>query len=354
MDMKYTVGIIAVAVLLVGGWYFGFGGSNADRQSDDKLTIATSFYPLQFALEQIVGDLGVVTNVGAGRDPHSFEPSTKDMVTLQQADLVVLQGAGFEPWADDVTARLTADNIPVIIATAGLALHEGGHDHAAEEENMEGGEGIHGDEHENESHDEEDIHKDEHGDESHDEESEEVSHDEEHEHGSYDPHTWLSPVLFSQMVGQLTEQIVAADPANAVVYQKNAATLQAELAELDNEYTNRLSACRYSEVITSHDAFGYVSDEYKFTIHAIAGLSTQDTPSVATLAELRAEAEEGIGVILLEENSIAAYGETLARETGLATLSINPISYTIPEGEDYFSLMRANLNTFAKALSCDV
>lgn len=358
--MKYSVGIIAALALFVGGWYFVTGNTEWGSQtSADGLAIATSFYPLQFALEGIVGDLGTVTNVGAGRDPHDFKPSTQDMVTLQQADLVVLQGADFEPWGDDVKVRLEADGVRVAIATADLELHEGGHahdDHGDEHNENK----AHDDGHAGESHDDEHAHEDEHDndhaedvhDESHDDETHTDEHD--HAHGAYDPHTWLSPVLFSQMIDHLTKEVIAIDPDNAATYEANAAALKTELATLDSEYSDRLANCALDEVITSHDAFGYVADEYNFSVHAIAGLSTQDTPSITTLAELRAEAEEGIGAILLEENSITAYGETLARETGLETLSVNPIAYVIPAGEDYFSLMRANLDTFASALSCDV
>jgi zinc transport system substrate-binding protein len=339
--MKYSVGIIVALVLVVSGWYFtGNTANQALQTSVTGLSVVTSFYPLQFAMEGIVGELGTVTNIGAGRDPHNFEPSTQDMVVLQQADLVVLQGAGFEPWGDDVQARLEADDVPVAIATAHLKLHEGGHAHD-DHGNEHTEDATHSDGH---AHGEESVDGHAHGEESVD----------DHTDGAYDPHTWLNPVLFSEMVTHLTEVIITIDPANAATYEANAAALKAELSVLDTQYTQRLSSCILDEVITSHDAFGYMADAYNFSVHAIAGLSTQDTPSVTTLAELRQEAQEGIGAILLEENSITAYGETLARETGLKTLSINPIAYVIGENEDYFSLMRANLDTFATALECDV
>ena len=70
------------------------------------------------------------------------------------------------------------------------------------------------------------------------------------------------------------------------------------------------------------------------------------------MAELKEEAAEGIDAILLEENSVAAYGETLARETGLQTLTINPIAYIVPTGHNYLTLMRSNLTAFATALQC--
>lgn len=339
--MKFTAGIIVGVTVLVGAAYFitssGDVSTESTQQESQQLAVTTSFYPLQFALERIAGDNAVVTNIGSGIDPHDFKPSVQDMVTLQQSDLVVLQGADFEPWGDDVMVQLEAAGIPVVVATAGIALHEAGHDHAA-------------DHHTDKNIMKEDGHADEYHDEEyqHDEE-----HHEAHEHGTYDPHTWLDPVLFSQMVAHLVEGMVAVDSKNAAFYEENARVLQTELEGIDVQYAQALSSCTLDEVITSHDAFGYLADRYGFSVHAIAGLSTQDTPSVTTLAELREEAAEGIGAILLEENSVTAYGETLARETGLQTLSLNPIAHSIPEGKNYVTLMQENLVSFSAALECN-
>jgi len=358
MVIKNTIGIIIGVALLAGGAYVLGSNQGAETNSTENqaLSITTSFYPLEFALERIVGEFGTVTNVGAGRDPHNFRPSTQDMVMMQRSDVVVLQGADFEPWGDDVIARLEADGVQVIIATDAVELHESGHDHGEDHATEADHTDEHTDDHADESHD------DEHVEESHDDghkadepadEHKEESHEDEHEHGAYDPHTWLDPVLFSEMVEYLTEKIATLDPSNAAVYRNNAAALQAELAALDTEYADRLANCELDEVITSHDAFGYLADRYGFKAHSIAGLSTQDTPSVTTLAALRAEAAEGIGAILLEENSITAYGETLARETGLQTLRLNPIAYIIPADETYLTLMQSNLDSFATALVCN-
>lgn len=365
--MKQGIGIALIAVVLgAGAWLLlakdtdrDHGHKHADKygnkeehhdddhelvakepvRADGTFTITTSFYPLQFALERLTGDLAAVTNIGAGRDPHDFRPSTQDILTLQQSDLVVLQGAEYEPWGEDVEEQLEAESIPVLIATAELTLRAAGTDSHADEEE-------HHDEEEHDEHEDEDEHHDEEEDEHHEDED-------EHAHGAYDPHTWLDPVLFSETVEHLTEALVTLDPENATTYEVNAATLQAELAALDTDYETTLANCTLDEVIASHDAFGYLSERYDIMIHTIGGISTQDLPSATTLAELKEEAEEGVGAILLEENSIAAYGETLAAETGLTTLPVNPIAYIIPEGADYISLMRANLETFSTALSCN-
>lgn len=333
--------LIAAALVLGGGWlllnaYEAREQHESDHahdehreliakepvRADGSFTITTSFYPLQFALEQIAGDLAVVTNIGAGVDPHDFRPSTQDILALQQADLVVLQGVEYEPWGDAVIEQLETAAVPVAIATAGLVLREAGadsHGHGEEEEHHE----------------------------------DEAEHEDEHDHGSFDPHTWLDPVLFSETVAELAEALGTLDPDNTATYETNAAALQAELATLNTEYQTILTSCELEETITNHDAFGYVADRYDIMIHTIAGISTQDLPSAQTLAELREEAAEGVGAILIEESSVSAYGETLAAETGLQTLPINPIAYIIPDGADYLSLMRANLNTFSTALACN-
>jgi zinc transport system substrate-binding protein len=341
--MKYTAGIIVTTLLLIGGWYVVSNNQESESnttnhsQTDvEKISVVTSFYPLQFALERIAGDVGVVTNIGEGKDPHDFKPTTQNMLTMQKADVVVLQGADFEPWGDDVMDRLLSDGVPVVVATADLELHEGGHHH--EDEYPEEG---HEETHEGEAeHEASEDHDHEHK-------------DDEHDHGSYDPHTWLDPVLFSQTVAHIAKELAVIDPDNASTHQANAAALQADLAEIDTAYKTQLASCELDEVIISHDAFSYLAERYNFKTYSIAGLSSQDTPSATVLAELKEEAEEGIGAILLEENSIAAYGETLARETGLQMLPINPIAHNVPADENYLSLMRSNLDTFATALECN-
>lgn len=341
--MKYIIGTAIALLLLVGGWHLVSNNQKSveqnpeeiSRNTEPTITIATSFYPLQFASERIVGDLGTVINIGTSADPHNYEPSAQDMLVLEQADLVVLQGADFEPWGDDVAKQLKANGVVVHIATENLTLAES-EEHKDEGEEHEG---------EDEEHEDESDEDKEEG-----EEHEEEEHD---SHGEFNPHTWLDPVLFSETVEDLTTAIIAVNPKNAEVYKANATKLQTELSNLNNRYKNRLAGCKLDEVITSHNAFSYVAKRYHFSVHSIAGISTQDTPSATTLATLRKEATEGIGAILLEENSITAYGETLARETGLQTLSLNPIAYAIPANEDYLTLMQKNLDAFAFALKCD-
>lgn len=284
----------------------------SDKQA--KKSIVASFYPVAFMAEQIVGDKAEVINLAGSVDVHSFEPSPQDLVKINKADLVVFQGAELEPWTDGVIPELKAKGVNTLEVTHGLELAKrGGHD------------------------DHKDEHKDEHG----------------HKHGEFDPHTWLDPILAQKMAGKILEAVVAIDPTNEKTYQANAKALKDRFAKLDQDLKKGLAQCANEEFIVAHNAYGYLVRRYGFKTHAIAGLSPHDEPSAKLLAELKKEAEEGITHILIEENNIRRFADTLAKETGLATLPANPLGRgTLDPKKDFFDVMEENLASFKTALNC--
>lgn len=352
--MKYLIGIIGLVSLGAAGWYMTADHILSDDvkttgNEQSSLQVVASIYPLAFIAEEIISGNGQVTNIGSGQDPHDFRPTARDIQTMQDSDLMILQGAELEPWGEEVQEQLIQSGNMVLVATQELSLYELEKEHNEHDEHEKENHDDHDDKEHEDEHDDVEEHHDEHEDEDH---HEEEGHD-EHNHGLYDPHTWLDPVLMSQISETITNEIIAIDPENRSLYEQNLANLQEQFSVLDNEYAKALNQCELNEVITAHDAFGYVARRYGFEIHTIAGLSTQDQPSVVTLAELREEAQEGIGAILLEDNNIKVYGETLASETGLQTMVVNPVVYNIPEGSNYFDIMRSNLDSFKTALQCN-
>lgn len=324
--------IIGISIFLLGGWLWwshhdDHGHDHYEAwpivakepvRADGTFSIVTSFYPLTFITEQLAGDLAEVKNLSAGQDPHDYQLTVNDKLAIERADLVIIQGADFESWGDSIIHQLQKKQAPLIVATANLHLLE--HEEHDDHEEVEGG-------HENEGDD--------------------------HDHGLYDPHTWFDPILMKQKVETVVTALITLDPENATVYKMNAAALLSKFDELHEAYSSALQSCKVEEAIVSHNIFGYVTERYGIKTHAIAGLSTQDTPSATLLAELTAEAEEGITTILTEESSVTAFAETLARETGLMLQPINPIEFSIPESADYFSLMRSNLAALVIAYSCE-
>jgi zinc transport system substrate-binding protein len=297
--------------------------AEAEKNAEKKLSIITSFYPLQFFTEQIAGDRAEVINLAGRQDPHSYKILPQDRVKLSKADLVIYQGSGLESWTEDVIPELQKKKVNTLEASHNLPLAE------------------------NNSHDEEhDSEHDNHEDDKHEEE-----HD-EHNHGAFDPHTWVDPVLAQQIAENITQKLIEIDLENKTLYTQNAQKLQQKLKNLDSEYSNALKNCSNKQALVSHNAFGYLEKRYGFELHPIAGLSPSDTPSAKLLAQLKAEAkEENITHVLTEENNVKKYAQTLSSETGLKMESINPMGVTPQEG-DYFETSRKNIKSLSTAFGC--
>ncbi len=289
---------------------------SAPKQQVQKLNIVTSFYPLTFFTEQITGGKANVINLAGNNEVHDFRPSPQDIIQLNNADLVVFQGAGLEPWADDMIPQLQEKSIPTVEVSHDIDLHK-----------ME-------------------EHEDEHAE----EEEEDEEHEEEHHHGEFDPHTWLDPVLAQQMVNSIVAKINEIDPKNSTFYTQNANTVNKKLQAFDDQYTKTFTHCTHNQAIISHDAFGYVARRYNLDLHPIAGISPHDEPSAALLAELNKEAKAGgVSYILTEENNVKQFAQTLARETGLTMLPVNPLE---TDSEEFFTGYTKNFNSFKTALGC--
>ena len=324
--------------------------------------IVTSFYPLAFMAEQIIGDKAKVINMSGSVDVHAYEPSAQDLVKLNQAHLVVFQGAELEPWTDSVIPELKDRGVLTLAVSDHLELikmeeHQEHDNHGEDTHEASTDSEQHHDEQEKhheeskEHHDEQEKHHEE-SKEHHNEQEEHNGHD-EHHHGEFDPHTWLDPVLAQQMIDEILKALLKADSSNAAIYQTNAQSLKARFSQLDEAFKTGLAQCTNDEVIISHDAYGYLADRYGFKVHAITGFSPKDEPSAQTLANLKKEAEEGITHIMIEENNIRRFADTLANETGLKTLPANPLGRgTLAPEKDFFDIMNENLNSFKIALNC--
>ncbi len=273
---------------------------------EGKIRITASFYPLYFFASQIGGGFADVANIiPAGVEPHDYELASQDIIRLEQSRLVILNGGGFEPWAGDI--RRTVDPAKTVVTDAGEGLT--------------------------------------------------ARMGEEGDAPIRDPHVWLSPRLAASMADAILRGFVAADPANRTEYEANAVALKERLADLDREYREGLAHCARSDFITSHAAFGYLAAEYGLNHVSIAGLSPQQEPSPATLAEVvRFAREHDIRYIFFETMVSPRLAETIAREIGAKTLVLDPIEGLTRDeeavGKDYFTKMYTNLTNLKLALAC--
>ena len=291
---------------------------------NEKLSIVASFYPLAYISERIGNERVDVINIVGALDPHDYTLSPQDLVKMHEADIILLNGASLEPWGEDIVRQFVDSPVTVVEVTDSLSLAQ----------NTEKSE------HDDHSSEHEDMH----------EYSEKLEQD-SHGHGVFDPHAWLDPVIAQEIVRTIEKQMISVDQENASMYQENAAELIHEFQALHTAYENALANCAQDVVVVSHDAFGYIANRYGFEIHAIAGLSTQDTPSAQTLAFLKEEVQEGATHILAESTSVKRFAQTLSDETGLHMLSINALAAE-RDGGDFLVQAQKNVEQFKTALGC--
>jgi zinc transport system substrate-binding protein len=149
-------------------------------------------------------------------------------------------------------------------------------------------------------------------------------------------------------------QLSKVDPAHTADYTAGAAALRTDLIKLDEEFAAGLRTCDRREIVTSHAAFGYLAAKYGLDQIGLTGLSPEEEPTPQRLTEVAAEAKEhGATTIFFESLVSPRVAQTLADEVGAKTAVLDPIEgLQAGSTEDYFSVMRANLQALREGLGC--
>ena len=128
-----------------------------------------------------------------------------------------------------------------------------------------------------------------------------------------------------------------------------------ELTDLDQAFTEGLASCESRDVVTTHEAFGYLADRYDLHQHGITGINPEAEPSPARLAEISAQIRRNETTTVFAEPILTdAIARTVAQETGAEVLILDPVEGITEDsaGEDYLSVMRANLEALREGLGC--
>jgi zinc transport system substrate-binding protein len=296
-----VIAIAAIAIVV---------GITTSTKKDSELSVVATFYPLQdFALAIGGTKVSVENMTPAGSEPHDFEPTAKSLAEASKSQIFIYNGTGMEPWVKDFLSDYSGQ---AVSAAAGLSLL--GHEEDEEEE--------------------------------------------EHEELTSDPHFWLDPNRAQIIVDNILVAFKQADPANANYYDQNATDYKAKLVALDDDFRSGLGTCSLDTIVTTHNAFAYVADRYQFKVVSIAGISPDEEPSPAKLAEITdLVREKNISYIFLEELASSKLADTLANETGVQTAVLDPIEGLSADnadtGQNYLSLQRQNLATLRTALVCE-
>ena len=248
----------------------------------------------------------------AGSESHSFEPSPKDMVNIQSADLFIYTGAEMEPWAGRVLDGLGGDGPMVLDGSQGIELMESEHDEGS-------GDG--------------------------------------HQHG-LDPHFWLDMSLAQQFVNAIRDALIALDPEGEALYTQNAQDYCQALQDLDVAFMEAAQNGQRKELIFGgRFAFGYFVRRYGLTYQAAYdSCAAGAEPSVKVVAALIQEIQDkDIPVIYYEELADPKVARSIAEQTGvemrLLSSAHNVTKEQMEAGVSFLDIMNDNLEAIREGLN---
>jgi len=272
---------------------------------DEKIIAIASFFPL-YDFTKIVGGekVDVSLLIPFGIEPHDWEPTIKDLQRIQQADVVVINGLGFETWITNIVS--VNSKIKFIDTSTNISKIK------IKQEYID-----------------------------------QAGHDDE---SFSDPHIWLDPILAKNQIKNIENSLIEIDPQNKEFYSNNANSYSKQLDLLDKKIRNELATCK-RDFIAFHSAFSYFADQYGLNQHTV--IKSNDPNVQATSKNLHEiinlARNQGIKVILSEEGVDNRNSEVIANELNGKVLVLSPLEIG-DKDISYLEKMEQNLSNLKEAL----
>ena len=306
---KARAAIVAIAVIIpisvIAMWnsaqFLEFPETSVENQ---KIVALASFYPLyEFTKEVGKDNVDVSLIVPAGIEPHDWEPSIQDLQRIQQADIIIINGVGFENWLENI--EKSNSKLVIIDSSNGIDIIK-------------------------------EIDIDEH-------------EDSQHDSSLGDPHIWLNPSLAKIQVKNIANGLIELDPDNISYYRANSENYIKKLDALDSKIRDELANCS-KDFVAFHNAFAYFAKEYGLNQHTITSTDPHDEPTSKTLEKIINLAKEmKIQVIFTEEGVDKRTSEVIAKELGGKVLILSPVEIS-ETNITYIEKMEENLVNLKEAL----
>jgi zinc transport system substrate-binding protein len=278
-----------------------------------KIGAFASILPAASFVERVAGPHAEVTVlVGAGQDPHTFDPSPKLMAKLTQARVLFTMGFSFEQALIKKIGE-TFKNVEVVDLQKGITLRELTHEETEAEQK-----GLHR----------------EHG----------HKHKHSHEAGEVDPHTWLDPQRAKIQARTIAETLMRIDPVHRADYEKNLADFEKDLDEVDAQLAKALAPVKGKSLFVFHPAYGYFAERYGLKQVAVEVQGKE--PTAKQLARLIEQAKaKQAKVVFVEPQFSKKSAQALASGLGGAVVPLNPLA------ADYLGNLKHMAITIESALS---
>jgi ABC-type Zn uptake system ZnuABC Zn-binding protein ZnuA len=307
-SMKQIALIVVVLALLTACQPAGQVAQSGGGKTPLKVIAAETF--LADIAQNVAGDrIKIEALMPIGVDPHGFEPTPTDVAKITDSQVLIVNGAGFEVFLDELLKNAGGQRT-VIEAAAELASRQ-----------LRAGEIA----------------------------------DPDH---AGDPHFWLDPNNVIKYVENIRDGLSKADPEGVATYTANAAAYITKLQELDRWIADRVKEVPQANrlLVTNHESFGYFADRYGFKIigTVMPSISTGSAPSAQQLAQLIDRIKTtGAKAIFLETGTNPQLAEQVARETGIK-VETNLYSHSITAAggaaPTYLDMLKFNTDAIVAAL----
>jgi manganese/iron transport system substrate-binding protein len=292
--------IVGMAALFLAA--LASGSSIGGEDNKEPLRVVTTFTVVQDMAQNVAGDAAIVESITKpGAEIHDYEPTPRDVVKAQDADLILWNGFGLERWFERFFQNLP--NIPSAVVSEGvepMGIRDGPYT------------------------------------------------------GKPNPHAWMSPTEALVYVENIRKALVEHDPDNAEAYNKNAAAYAEKIRTLDGPLRKRLAAIPEEKrwLVTSEGAFSYLArdyglrEAYLWPINADEQGTPQQVRKVIDLVR-----EHDIPVVFSESTISDRAAKQVAKETGAdygGVLYVDSLSEAGGPVPTYLDLLRVTVDTIAK------
>ena len=294
MINQTRIAIISIAVIIPLSSFAVLNSSQSiildePKINELKVVAITSFFPLyEFTKEIGREKVDVTLLVPSGVEPHDWEPTIKDLQLMQQADVIIINGIGFENWIDNIDS-INSD-VKVVDTSIGISILES------------------------------------------------------------DPHIWLNPVMAQKQVENIVDSLSKVDPLNEKYYKQNGMSYNKKLEELDNKISYEFSSCK-KDFIAFHDAFSYFANQYDLNQHTVLKSNEpHEEPTAKSLENIINLARDlDSNIIFTEEAVDKRTSQIVANEIGGKVLTLSPLEIGDSQ-TDYIKKMEENLLHLKEAL----
>jgi len=306
--LRWTTALLSILLLCSTACSSPASPQKTDQQ---ELTIVTSFYPMYLFAYNVAAEIpGVyVENMASIQSGclHDYQLTFQDMQLLEQADILVINGAGMEAFLDDVVDQFP--DLAVIDSSEGIALLESC-----------------------------DAHHD---------------HEHDHEHDA-NAHIWVSIDNACMQVANIADGLMQLDTAHADAYRENAAAYTRQLEQLSAQMHEMLAPLPHRNLITFHEAFPYFAQEFNFVIEAVLQSEPGQEPSAQRLTQIIDLAQQAdVPALFTEVQYADTAAKIVSQETNIPIYELDLLvnGSDFPPEEAYQATMLKNANILCEALS---